>query len=340
MSQPQSHRVINWAFGLQGAIENIVQENFPEDAHRWPLLRTFNLDCYNLGDEYWILILKDKLSGIPAGGKIDPLGDDAPERVPSVETLETWITYLTERLGLRVQDAFAFIPINYPARNNALEEFEQWSEDEKKLWHRCVVFAVSQHYHRVKGFDATQVQKELHEKPTTETQSKPKRYADRIIYLRDNINALCNAKLGNRLLHLPQERAIMELYKNCSSHEEFTHRVSSLAELASSFNTDRIRTILKETDQNLKSIALLERFLKIHCGLQNSDEIVEPLKNLNRFRQGYPVHTDHAGGLIGAHTFFGLNYPIEDWEGSWQILIEHYMKFLERLLNIITNLKG
>ena len=335
MSQQQGHRVANWAFGLQGAIENIVQENFPGDVHRWPLLRVFDFDCYNWRDKYWILIVRDKLSGIPAGGKVDPLSDDAPERVPSVETLETWITYLTERLGIRLQDAFAFIPINCPARTNALEEFEQWSEDEKELWHRCVVFAVSRHYHRIKGLDDTQVQKELHGKPTTETQSRPKGYAQRIVILRDSINALCNTKLGNRLLLLPQERAIMELHMMCSSHEEFTHRVSSLTGLARSFNTDLIRKFLKETDQNLKSIALLERFLIIHCGLQNSDELVEPLKNLNRLRQGYPVHTDHAGGFIEAHTFFGLNYPIEDWEGSWQILIGHYMKFLERLFSII-----
>lgn len=173
------------------------------------------------------------------------------------------------------------------------------------------------------------------EEVTPHIYSGPEVYAERIISLRDNINALCKEKLGNRLLNLPQERAIIELIKTCSSHEEFSHRVSSLAGLASSLNIDLIRTILKNTDQSLKSIALLERFFKKHCGLQDSDKIIEPLKNLNRLRQGYPVHTNHAGGVVEAHTFFGLNYPIEDWEGSWQILIEHYMKFLERLLSII-----
>lgn len=170
MKKSQGDRLANWAFGLQGAIENVVQENFPGEVHRWPLLRTFNFDCYSWRDEYWVLILKDKLSGIPAGGKIDPIGDDAPEDAPSEETLVTWIKFLTERLGLRVQDAFAFIPINYPARNNALEEFKQWSEDEKALWHNCVVFAVRQHYYRIHGFDKTHIAAVSMREPITENE--------------------------------------------------------------------------------------------------------------------------------------------------------------------------
>lgn len=167
------------------------------------------------------------------------------------------------------------------------------------------------------------------------TYSEPEIYAEQIISLRDHINALSKEKLRGQLLMLPQERAIIELYKKCSSVEEFSHRVSALEELATAFNTKLIRKILGVGETNLKSIALLKELIECHIGLSNAEMIIAPLKHLNRLRQGYPRHTDTAEGVLNAYRFFNIEYPIKNCETSWRKLLEHYRDILDKLYRIL-----
>ena len=122
---------------------------------------------------------------------------------------------------------------------------------------------------------------------------------------------------------LPQERAIIELYRKCSTAEEFSHRVRALEELATAFSNKLTKKILGPKKSNLKSVALLKELLERHVGLGNAKEIVAPLKHLNRFRQGYPRHADSAEGVLDAYKFFNIEYPTKDWETSWRKLLEH-----------------
>lgn len=63
-------------------------------------------------------------------------------------------------------------------------------------------------------------------KPTQPTSSI---LSDDIAEIRDQINALASDLLGGRLLELPQERAILDVYKPAVTAEEFRNRVQSLA---------------------------------------------------------------------------------------------------------------
>ena len=36
----------DWALGIQGAIESIVRENFPQYLRIWPLLHAFSYEAY------------------------------------------------------------------------------------------------------------------------------------------------------------------------------------------------------------------------------------------------------------------------------------------------------
>ena len=58
---------LDWAIGIMGAIENIVRNIFPQDLRTWPLLQTFDFEAYSLPNDYMAILLKDKLSGVPAG---------------------------------------------------------------------------------------------------------------------------------------------------------------------------------------------------------------------------------------------------------------------------------
>src|SRR5215213_11872303 len=82
----------DWAFGITGAIENSVRSSLPQDLRNWPLLQAFDFQAFELPHGYMVLILRDKLSGIPAGpGVAAPFPhSDHPTVPPRIEDIELW----------------------------------------------------------------------------------------------------------------------------------------------------------------------------------------------------------------------------------------------------------
>jgi hypothetical protein len=150
---------------------------------------------------------------------------------------------------------------------------------------------------------------------------KEDKLATSIIEIRDNINNIFYYKHKEKLLLLDEERNLADFFENANSKEEFSHRVASLAQVSQRLNVDILRSLTKETDKEIKSIQLLDKFL-IGMGKQNK-EITEALRNLSRVRQGYPTHTDMSGS-IAALDYFGISYPVKDYESAWQILLKSY----------------
>ena len=62
---------------------------------------------------------------------------------------------------------------------------------------------------------------------------------------------------------------------------------------------------------------------------------MEALKNFNKLRRMYPVHTDRAQGVLSAHRFFDLDYPVQDHAASGHRLLEGYRDTLEKLLALL-----
>jgi hypothetical protein len=149
----------------------------------------------------------------------------------------------------------------------------------------------------------------------------PSGLASQIIDLRDNINALYGEKFGGRLLNLPQERSLLELFRTCGSQEEFGYRVPSLCTLARSFEG--------------KTIDEVGKFLRDKFPAEKVDLIMDVLQRFNRLRQNYPVHTDRADGVIAAYKHFGLEYPIEDYQAAWMKLLNAYLEVLKRILELL-----
>lgn len=155
----------------------------------------------------------------------------------------------------------------------------------------------------------------------------------KIINSRDNINAVFQEKYGNKLLQMNQERSLYEFVREVHSQEEFSYRLSSLAELASNFNVKILKTIVANDSNGLKSISLLERYLKkidganLHC--------IEILRNIRALRKGYPTHGDNLKDVLAAHRFFMIEYPIENYELAWNMLLVNYSKVLEMLLEAV-----
>jgi len=149
----RDHFLVDWAFTSKASIEEVVQTRFAHDGHRWPLLHAFDFEGYIWNSTHLIVILRDKLSGIPAGGNPKPLEvPNAPTEAPSMANLDTWQSFMRSTFAVRAQDMAIVIPIvgKGPGVKN---DWGEWLESDKQLWHRQVEFNIAQQFYQLKGFD-------------------------------------------------------------------------------------------------------------------------------------------------------------------------------------------
>jgi hypothetical protein len=152
----RDHYQVDWAFAVRNSIEKVVQENFPQDAHLWPILKAFNFESFLLNDDWIVIELKDKISGIPAGGsgrspKIE-LDENAPGQNPTIQNIEGWLDYLGAKLSIRSQDIVLIIPYKDNGQN-VEDDWAHFTEEEKQLWHKEIEINVTRHFYYMKGFD-------------------------------------------------------------------------------------------------------------------------------------------------------------------------------------------
>jgi hypothetical protein len=159
--------------------------------------------------------------------------------------------------------------------------------------------------------------------------------ASRVIDTRDNINALFHAKHGDKLIVVREERDLLQFFRDATSPEEFFYRVCALANAATGLNVPKLREITGITDTQVKSIKLLETYLSQNA--MQDRKVVETLQAINNLRQGYPVHGDRSDGVLRAHEYFDLIYPVSDYSDAWRSILLSYLNSLERLLE---RLKG
>ena len=143
----REHFTADWAFGIRGAIENIVRSNFPQDLRSWPLLQSFDFEAYALPENYVLLILKDKLSGIPAGPGVCSTFPHAglPVLPPNISDIELWQFYLRSKFSLREEDAPFLVPVKDSGKNNASKDYELFSAEEQLFWNRQISYVVSRY---------------------------------------------------------------------------------------------------------------------------------------------------------------------------------------------------
>jgi hypothetical protein len=160
---------------------------------------------------------------------------------------------------------------------------------------------------------------------------KENKLAASIIETRDRINAYFHSVHGEKLLLLTEERNLLDFFKNANSEEEFSHRIASLGHIARYLNIHILRKLTSESDTQIGSIILLNKYLE-STG-KNKKEICETLKYIGKMRQGYPIHTD-LSDVIAGYKYFGLKYPIDDYEQTWIKLLGNYQSALKSLHDI------
>lgn len=143
----REHFTADWAFGIRGAIESIVRTNFPQDLRSWPLLQSFDFEAYALPENYVLLILKDKLSGVPAGPGICSAFPHAglPVLPPKVSDIELWQFHLRSKFSLREEDAPFLVPVKDSGKSDASKDYELFSTEEQLFWNRQLSYIVSRY---------------------------------------------------------------------------------------------------------------------------------------------------------------------------------------------------
>lgn len=89
-------------------------------------------------------------------------------------------------------------------------------------------------------------------------------------------------------------------------------------------------------DTQAKSLQLLEAYLSLNN--VSKSNIADTFRNINKIRQGYPIHGDRSKGVLDAHKYFKITYPITDYSAAWKVLLNSYLKALQQLLEILKNL--
>ena len=156
-----------------------------------------------------------------------------------------------------------------------------------------------------------------------------------IIETRDIINSIFYNLHSARILMLDEERNLLDFFKSANSEEEYSHRIASLGQVARSLNIIILRKLTTETDTQIGSIQLLQKYFTLkNISIQ---EITPCLKHIGRIRQGYPIHSDITN-VLDSYRYFGLTYPVENYELTWRILLEKYLAALKEFKKLLEDM--
>lgn len=145
-------KAVNWAFAIQSSIQQEVEKRFPAEARQWPIIQAFDAEAYLWRDRHIIVVLRDKLSGIPTMGAANQLDDvDAPNEAPTPSNLPDWLGFCEQRFSVRPQDAVMILPLLRNAPDKPEEQWDLFTESERELWGRQLNYALMKQYYHVKG---------------------------------------------------------------------------------------------------------------------------------------------------------------------------------------------
>jgi len=157
--------------------------------------------------------------------------------------------------------------------------------------------------------------------------------ASNIIDLRDFINAIVKERHNKKLIQYAEERDILQMFRSANNIEDFVYRISALKLFATNFNEELLRELTGNQNRNTRTITLLETYLQT---FDNYDAIaITTLRNLNRIRQMYPIHGDNIDGVQDAHTYFQIEYPIQNPTEAWKKILNSYRDALSRIFEML-----
>ena len=142
--------LVDWAFSSQETIKQSVEENYPNEIHRWPLLRAISSEGYVWKDKI-IIILRNQQIGVDTMGKVEDLPLEVPFDSLKIDNIQSWHEFLIAKFSLTRKDFTIIVPIT--EGKNIEERWQSLSDTDKNLWRLQIKMNVSRQFYHLKGFD-------------------------------------------------------------------------------------------------------------------------------------------------------------------------------------------
>ena len=142
----RDHFSTDWAFAMRNLIEVTIREQCPSLLRSWPILHAFDADAYEIPLGYLVLVLKDKLHGIPRIPSVAPTFPHAgfPRLPPDSRDIPLWRFFFYERLRLRSVDAaFLLPPCEIKGKNTFGEIYDCFSLEEQHFFSKQLEFVLA-----------------------------------------------------------------------------------------------------------------------------------------------------------------------------------------------------
>lgn len=147
----------------------------------------------------------------------------------------------------------------------------------------------------------------------------------------DMLNMLFYDNYGARPIDIPSARFIHELSLSCNTEEQLVRNVVAVADFLNNMDFTMLLSdeekIQLRTAHKSGSISALESFL----GREKPNyarTIISNLRNINKLRGQYPVHSI-SRGVVDAHRTLGIDYPIHMPQEAWSRIRTILLKVLQ-----------
>ena len=156
----------------------------------------------------------------------------------------------------------------------------------------------------------------------------------------DEINIFFNKRYGGkkRLFTYLEYKFWFEVNKPCVTKDNFKNCIGYLSNLINEIKKDPIKNIIGEIEskgnQEPGSIIYLEELLKEKFPGKDSESIISCFKGILTIRA--KLFHKETKEIIEALNVFKLDYPIEDYQFTFNIIINNFANQISKLHNIFS----
>jgi len=157
----------------------------------------------------------------------------------------------------------------------------------------------------------------------------------------DEINIFFNKRYGGkkRLFTYLEYKFWFELNKPCVTKKDFKNSIGYLSNLINGIKKDQIARIIGEIrdgdNQDLRSISYLEKLLKDNFSDKESESIISCFRRILRIRAN--LFHEETRNIIEALNGLKLDYPIEDYQFTFNVIINNFANQISKLHNIFSS---
>ncbi len=131
--------------------------------------------------------------------------------------------------------------------------------------------------------------------------------------------------------------AIKDLAKPCVNQTDFALKIQALAGIIDRINEKELKEKIKEKEELVGSISVLEQFLKENFP-NYPKYIISNLRNLLALRSKmYPAHATASEVIVILGNFGLSKYPMDDWEQGVSKILRLCSNSLSALLTLLQN---